>query len=116
MNFKYDDYKTKVKDLIEENNFEADISVNWKIVGIVSLIAGTFLFFGIMFANNLVDYKKVINERNNIIKEIQYVEEDIKAIKAQQEKSENLEFIEKQAREKLKMVKSNEVVYIDISE
>lgn len=116
MKLKYDKYKEKVRDFIEDSNVEAEINVNWKVVAIVSLTVGSLLFFSIMFVNNIIDYKKVVNEREKIVEEIKVVENEIESLKTQQEQSQSLEFIEKQAREQLKMVKNDETVYIDIAE
>lgn len=116
MKSKYDEYKSKLNHSIEESNVELQVNVNWKVVAIVSMTVGSLLFFGIMFVNNLITYNAVVNEQNKIVADIKKVNEDIESLKTQQEQSKSLEFVEKQAREKLKMVKDYETVYIDLAE
>lgn len=63
--------------------------------------------------------KLEISELNSIYEDVEYEykekEEELKKLKKELKMVDSQEFIEKQAREKLKMVKPNEKVYIDTS-
>lgn len=77
------------------------------------------VFFIIFFAyiaytvvSNEAKYKELKAEEASYNKEIAVLKEEIESLKIEIEKSQSHEMIEKIAREKLKMVKPNEIIYI----
>ncbi|EHL18123.1 cell division protein FtsL [Peptoanaerobacter stomatis] len=67
----------------------------------------------------IYNQKREISALNSIYKDVEYEykekEEELKELKKELKMVDSHEFIEKQAREKLKMVKPNEKVYVDTS-
>lgn len=71
-----------------------------------------FIYIGYTIFSNETKYKELKAEENNYNKEIEALKEEIESLKIEIEKSQSHETIEKIAREKLKMVKPNEIIYI----
>lgn len=59
-----------------------------------------------------IKLQELVEEEQRIQEEIKTLHEEIKAVKGKIEESDNPELIEKAARDKLKMVKQNEIIYI----
>ncbi len=51
-------------------------------------------------------------EESNLLSEVEKLNEDIVELEVELEESGDIAYVEKIAREKLKMVKSNEIIYI----
>lgn len=71
-----------------------------------------FIYIGYTVISNEAKYKELKAEEENYNKEIAILKEEIESLKIEIEKSQSHEMIEKIAREKLKMVKPNEIIYI----
>ncbi len=71
-----------------------------------------FLYVSYTIISNEAKYKELKVEEENYNKEIARLKEEIETLKIEIEKSQSHEIIEKIAREKLKMVKPNEIIYI----
>jgi len=71
-----------------------------------------FVYIGYTVISNESRYKELKTEEENYNEEITVLKEEIESLKIEIEKSQSHEIIEKIAREKLKMVKPNEIIYI----
>jgi len=71
-----------------------------------------FVYIGYAVISNESKYKELKDEEESYNKEIVVLREEIESLKIEIEKSQSHEMVEKIAREKLKMVKPNEIIYI----
>lgn len=71
-----------------------------------------FIYVGYTIVSNESKYKELKADEEKYNKEIAVLKEEIESLKIEIEKSQSHEMIEKIAREKLKMVKPNEIIYI----
>lgn len=71
-----------------------------------------FIYVGYTIVSNESKYKELKSDEEKYNKEIAVLKEEIESLKIEIEKSQSHEMIEKIAREKLKMVKPNEIIYI----
>ena len=69
-------------------------------------------YFGFLFIDQELKIKELKREENQLEEKIQAIECKIEDVEEEIDKSDTTEFIEKEAREKLKMVKENEIIYM----
>lgn len=81
-----------------------------KIVLIIVVINIAFIFTNQKIKLKKLNDKKIVSER-----ELKIIQEEVKDLKKKIKKSNSVEYIEKIAREELKMVKPNEIIYMDRS-
>lgn len=79
---------------------------------VVSVVIAFFLIKGIMLQPEITRNKEEIDSLNTQIAEQQ---EKLKELEQLAEKVDTDEYIEKVAREKLGLIKENEIIFIDIS-
>lgn len=84
--------------------------------GITLSIFTLFLigYMGISFVNQSIEIRKYKSEIEDIKKQIQVEEKEIKGLEEDYKNYKKDEYVEKIAREKLKMVKPGEIIYIDV--
>ena len=84
-----------------------------------SVVIGLLVWAGISLSFNFIEQQmeiSVLNERKLAIeKQIKQEQKELKKVKNTLNQMDTLEFIEKQAREKLGMIKPGETVYIDLT-
>ncbi len=73
---------------------------------LVCYVAGTFI-------NQRIKLHDLNKEQAQLQKQITQLKKEANQLKLEKKKSNDLKYIEKAAREDLKMVKSNEIIYID---
>lgn len=69
-------------------------------------------YFGFLFIDQEMMIKDLQEEEERLTEKVEKWDTKIKSVEEKIEKSDNLDFVEKEAREKLKMVKENEIIYI----
>lgn len=84
------------------------------------IVIGTFLsFIGLSLvgglATQIIKSSKYSKEIMALKDEIKKTDKEIKNLKEEKKKLDNNKYIEDIARNRLKMVKSNEIIYIDIN-
>ncbi len=85
----------------------------YKILTVVFMTAFTFMFIkGVMHQPQITDNKAQIAE---LEEKIEYEKQRIEEVELLKTKVDTDEYIEKVAREKLSMIKRDEIVFIDIS-
>lgn len=77
------------------------------------LILAIMLYIGSIFFNQQKMINELDAERKEKEQEINSLENDIKNLEGKIQYSDSLEYIEKIAREELKMVMPDEIIYID---
>lgn len=84
--------------------------------GITLSIFTLFLigYMGISFVNQSIEIRKYKSEIEDIKRQIQVEEKEIKGLEEDYKNYKKDEYVEKIAREKLKMVKPGEIIYIDV--
>ena len=87
-----------------------------KLVSILSviLLAGLFIFFGVSVVNQSTEINRLKNEKAEVSMQYEQQEKTNKELQAARENENKDEYIEQKAREK-GYVKSDEVVFYDIS-
>ena len=96
-----------MKNKLKKNNMKLSPI---KIVLIIVVINITLLFTNQKMKLKKLNDKKIASER-----ELKIIQEEVKDLKKKIKKSNSVEYIEKIAREELKMVKPNEIIYMDRS-
>lgn len=85
-----------------------------------TIIVLAVLFISVTFTIKLVEQKKSLNqlkaEKANYESQMTSLNNEIEELKEDYEKKDSMEFVEKIAREKLGMVKSQEIVVIEDEE
>ncbi|RKD20925.1 cell division protein FtsL [Caminicella sporogenes DSM 14501] len=71
-----------------------------------------FIYLSITMIKQEIKIRELKNEEKQALKQVNELKMKIKDMKKNIEKSDSKEFVEKVAREKLKMVKPNEIIYI----
>ena len=96
-----------------ENEKKTNIKINIKILTIV-ILAGVLIFLiqGIKLQPQITDNYDEINELKT---QIEYEEQRAKEADALKEKVDTDEYTEKIARDKLGMVKKDEILFVDIT-
>ena len=84
------------------------------------LIVGMFLSFLVIsliggFTTQIFKSVKYNNEIASLKKEIKETEKDIKGLKKSKKSLDDDKYVEDRARNRLKMVKPNEIIYVDIN-
>ncbi|MEG1410904.1 MAG: septum formation initiator family protein [Terrisporobacter sp.] len=84
------------------------------------LIVGVFIIFIVFsllggFATQIVKTIEYSNEISKLQDEIKNTDKEIKQLKQDKKKLNNDKYIEDIARDRLKMVKPNEIIYVDIN-
>lgn len=77
---------------------------------IVVLVIISSLYFTYTFVKQIGNYNRINNELNTLVSEKDSLEEEIKELKNTYKEVDTPEFVEKMAREKLGMVKSDEYI------
>lgn len=105
----------KIEKMPQGKKMRVKKKVNWEFWGIPAILfAGViYLLFG--FLQQQMDIAKLYKEKEEIESRIQSEQREIDSLKRSLEMTESLEFIERQARETLGMVKSGEKVYVDLA-
>ena len=84
-----------------------------------AVVIGLLVWAGISMSFNFIEQQmeiSVLNERKLALEtQIKQEEKELKKVKNTLNQMDTLEFIEKQAREKLGMIKPGETVYIDLT-
>ena len=84
-----------------------------------AVVIGLLVWAGISLSFNFIEQQmeiSVLNERKLALEiQIKQEEKELKKVKNTLNQMDTLEFIEKQAREKLGMIKPGETVYIDLT-
>ena len=84
-----------------------------------SVVIGLLVWAGISLSFNFIEQQmeiSVLNERKLAIeKQIKQEQKELKKVQNTLKQLDTLEFVEKQAREKLGMIKPGETVYIDLT-
>ena len=84
-----------------------------------AVVIGLLIWAGISLSFNFIEQQmeiSVLNERKLALEtQIKQEEKELKKVKNTLNQMDTLEFIEKQAREKLGMIKPGETVYIDLT-
>ncbi len=91
-----------------------------KKINVYALTLAVFILFLIgytlwAFVHQGIEIRKYKKEVAKLQKEIQTESEDMKKLKEEKVNYKKPEYIEKIARERLKMVKPGEVIYIDVN-
>ncbi len=81
-----------------------------RIAIIISLLLVSYL--SVVFANQQIKLHELKEEENMTLLRIQELQEQKEELDKRLGQSDDLDFVEKVAREKLKMVKPNEIIYI----
>ncbi len=77
------------------------------------LILAAIVYLGIVFINQQKIIKALENEKVQKQEKIEQLNSEIKDIEEKLKYTDSLEYIEKMAREELKMIKADEIIYID---
>ncbi len=77
----------------------------------IILICFLFLSLSITIIKQEIKLNSLLKEENNVINKLEELKKESSDLQQKIEESEGLDFIEKTAREKLKMVKKNEIIY-----
>lgn len=80
-------------------------------LGIGVILIAVYMAF--TFAKQEIQVKKLSTIKVEQEKTLEALEKDVKVLKGKINKTNSIEYIEKIAREELKMVKPNEIIYID---
>ena len=83
------------------------------VIGIFLFLMGLSLIGG--FTTQIIKAYKYKNQIVSLKEEIKNTDKEIKELKESKKKLDNDEYIEDIARNKLKMVKPNEIIYVDIN-
>ncbi|MBC6004773.1 Septum formation initiator [uncultured Clostridium sp.] len=83
------------------------------VVGMFLCLVGISLIGGV--ATQIIKSAKYKNDIICLKNEIKNTEKEIKSLKEAKKKIDNDKYIEEIARKKLKMVKPNEIIYLDIN-
>ena len=83
------------------------------VVGMFLCLVGISLIGGV--ATRIIKSAKYKNDIICLKNEIKNTEKEIKSLKEAKKKIDNDKYIEEIARKKLKMVKPNEIIYLDIN-
>lgn len=70
------------------------------------------VYVSVTFVRQEIKLRELRFEESNLISKIQTLNTDITKLEIEIEETAGLVYLEKLAREKLKMVKSNEIIYI----
>ncbi len=70
------------------------------------------VYVSVTFVRQEIKLRELRFEESNLISKIQTLNTDITNLEIEIEETAGLAYVEKLAREKLKMVKSNEIIYI----
>ncbi|MDO4721614.1 MAG: septum formation initiator family protein [Peptostreptococcaceae bacterium] len=105
----------KIEKMPQARTMRVKKKTNWESLGILAILAAgaASLLFG--FVQQQMDMAKLQKEKQQIEGRIQDEQREIESLKRSLEMTESLEFIEKQARETLGMVKPGEKVYVDLA-
>lgn len=76
---------------------------------IIILLIG---YFGFLYVDQGMKIKELREEEARLNEKLNNWQNKVDNVEKKLEKSNSVEFIEKEAREKLKMVKDNEIIYI----
>lgn len=71
------------------------------------------LYAGGTFAYCKIQINKLKEEKNIMQQKLEALEDERKALEYEYEHSNDIKYVERVAREELKMVKRNEIIYID---
>ncbi|SET22451.1 Septum formation initiator [Natronincola peptidivorans] len=82
-------------------------------MGILSIVA---LYVVITFYQQQQEMKQLSQQEEAYLQQIERIQEDIDALQQQLDKSDDDEYIERIARQQLKMIGSDEMLIIDIGE
>ena len=87
---------------------------DWGLIIIIALVvlAAGYIFFALI--EQQADINQLKREKQAVLEEIEKEEKDLKKMQQLSKQTQSLDYIEKQAREKLGMVRPDETVYIDI--
>ncbi|MGV8146053.1 MAG: FtsB family cell division protein [Alkaliphilus sp.] len=83
-----------------------------KVFIVVLIIVGVYFLFALIEQHQ--EMQNLRMQKSNHLEEIQKVEQEIANIKNSIENAESNEQIEKKAREKLRMIHADEIIFIDI--
>ncbi|TCO71360.1 cell division protein FtsB [Marinisporobacter balticus] len=73
------------------------------------------LYVGWIFMNQQIELKKLYKQEEVLNQKIVAFKKEIARLEKEKSLGNDPKFIEKVAREKLKMVKSNEIIYVDMN-
>lgn len=88
--------------------------INFKSIILLSIVVIATVYPIAYIANQMVAITNLNNEISKLESELELTKKKNKEIQSEIDNSKSSEFIEKMAREKLKMVKKDEIVYIKI--
>ncbi len=78
----------------------------------IIIVGILFAYLSISLINQQIKINSLLEKEKEALEELESLKAEANSIKEKIEESNNDEFIEKVAREKLKMVKPNEIIYI----
>lgn len=79
----------------------------------VVLLIGLYVSW--IFVDQQLKLQELITQENELNKRITGLKTEVKSLEKEKEKGNDPGYIEKIAREELKMVKPNEIIYIDLN-
>lgn len=88
---------------------------DWGLIIIIAIIVVMAAYVVFALIEQQSDINQLKKERASVLLEIQNEEKALKKMQKLSKETESLDYIEKQAREKLGMVMPNETVYIDVA-
>ena len=87
---------------------------DWGFIIIIALIVLAAGYTFIALIEQQADINQLKKEKQAVLEEIEKEEKDLKKMQQLSKQTKSLDYIERQAREKLGMVMPDETVYIDI--